>query len=153
MEALSAPISSLSLLLVQTQAARWKATAQKTGAHLYLDIDKSGYLFHGFSGIVMNHWRSRSLTHIYFTRPQWINTWKPSYASLHRKTSFLLFRRMLDKSLFQSLLVYFHWDSSGLMSVRFGINQNQFWSIICKIMAILSAIIYVIRFFFQIHIF
>ena len=33
-------ISSLSLLLVQTQAARWKAATpeQLTGAHLYLDI-------------------------------------------------------------------------------------------------------------------
>ena len=39
-QALSAPISSLSLLLVQTQAARWKAATpdQLTGAHLYLDI-------------------------------------------------------------------------------------------------------------------
>ena len=39
-QALSAPISSLSLLLVQTQAARWKAASpdQLTGAHLYLDI-------------------------------------------------------------------------------------------------------------------
>ena len=37
---LSAPISSLSLLLVQTQATRWKAATpdQLTGAHLYLDI-------------------------------------------------------------------------------------------------------------------
>ena len=50
-QALSAPISSLSLLLVQTQVARWKAatTEQLTGAHLYIDIAKSGYLFHGFS--------------------------------------------------------------------------------------------------------
>ena len=42
--ALSAPISSLSLLLAQTQAARWKAVAteQLTGAHLYLGIAKSG---------------------------------------------------------------------------------------------------------------
>ena len=41
-QALSAPISSLSLLLVQTQAARWKAATpdQLTGAHLYLDIAK-----------------------------------------------------------------------------------------------------------------
>ena len=47
-QALSAAISSLSLLLVQTQAARWKAATpeQLTGAHLYLDIAKSGYLFH-----------------------------------------------------------------------------------------------------------
>ena len=47
-QALSAPICSLSLLLVQTQAARWKAATpeQLTGAHLYLDIAKSGYLFH-----------------------------------------------------------------------------------------------------------
>ena len=51
------PISSWSLLLVQTQVARWKAAAQEqltaqkqlTGAHLYLDIAKSGYLCHGFS--------------------------------------------------------------------------------------------------------
>ena len=44
-------ISSLSLLLVQTQAERWKATAleQLTGVHLYKDISKSGHLFHGFS--------------------------------------------------------------------------------------------------------
>ena len=44
-------ISSLSLLLQQTQAARWKAAApeQLTGAHLYLDIAKSGYLVHGVS--------------------------------------------------------------------------------------------------------
>ena len=42
-------IRSLSLLL--TQAAWWKATApeQLTGAHLYLDIAKSGWLFHGYS--------------------------------------------------------------------------------------------------------
>ena len=52
---LSSPISSLSLLLVQTQVARWKAAApeQLTGAHLYLDIDKSGYFFHGYSGVVL----------------------------------------------------------------------------------------------------
>ena len=39
-QALSAPISSLSLLLVQTQAARWKAATpdQLTHAHLYLNI-------------------------------------------------------------------------------------------------------------------
>ena len=38
--ALSAPISFLSLLLVQTQAAKWKAATpdQLTGAHVYLDI-------------------------------------------------------------------------------------------------------------------
>ena len=44
-------ISSLSLLHVQTQAARWKAATpeQLTGAHLYLDIAKSGYLCYGFS--------------------------------------------------------------------------------------------------------
>ena len=50
MQALSAPISSLSLVLVQTQAVRWKAATpeQLTGAHLYSDIAKSGYLFHGF---------------------------------------------------------------------------------------------------------
>ena len=46
---LSVPISSLSLLPVQTQAVRWKAATpeQLTGAHLYLDIAKSGYPFHG----------------------------------------------------------------------------------------------------------
>ena len=51
-QAFSAPISSLSLLHVQTQAARWKAAApeQLTGVHLYLHIAKSGYLFHGCSG-------------------------------------------------------------------------------------------------------
>ena len=41
--ALSAPVGSLSLLLVQTQAARWKAAPEQlTGAHLYPDITKSG---------------------------------------------------------------------------------------------------------------
>ena len=41
-QALSALISSLSLLLVQTQAARWKAATpdQLTGAQLHLDIAK-----------------------------------------------------------------------------------------------------------------
>ena len=50
--ALSAPISSFSLLLVQTHAARWQAAVpeQLTGAHMYLDIAKSGYCFHGYSG-------------------------------------------------------------------------------------------------------
>ena len=50
-QALSAPISSLSLLLVQTQAERWKAAAPKqlTSAHMYLDLAKLGYLFHGYS--------------------------------------------------------------------------------------------------------
>ena len=45
-------ISSILLLLVQTQAARSKAAGpeQLIGAHLYLDIDKSGYLYHGYSG-------------------------------------------------------------------------------------------------------
>ena len=45
-------ISPESLLLVQTQVARWKAAApeQLTGAHLHLDIAKSRYIFHGYSG-------------------------------------------------------------------------------------------------------
>ena len=53
-QALSAPISSLSLLLVQTQEARWKAATpeQPTGAHLYLVIAKSGYLFHAFGNVM-----------------------------------------------------------------------------------------------------
>ena len=53
-QALSAPISSLSLLLVQTQAARWKAATpeQLTGAHLYLDIAKSGYLVHAVGNVM-----------------------------------------------------------------------------------------------------
>ena len=53
-QALSAPISSLLLLLVQTQAARWKAATpeQLTGAHLYLDIVKSGYLFHAIGNVM-----------------------------------------------------------------------------------------------------
>ena len=40
------------MLIVQTQAARWKAAdpEQLTGAHLYLDIVKSGDLFHSYSG-------------------------------------------------------------------------------------------------------
>ena len=48
-------ISSLSLLLVQTQAARWKAATpeQLTGAHLYLDIAKSGYLFHAVGNVMI----------------------------------------------------------------------------------------------------
>ena len=50
-QALSAPISSLSLLLVQTQAAIWRAAVpeQLTCAHLYPDIAKPGYFFHGYS--------------------------------------------------------------------------------------------------------
>ena len=50
-QVLSAPISSLSLLLLQTQAARWKASVpeQLTGAHMYLKIGKSDYPFHGYS--------------------------------------------------------------------------------------------------------
>ena len=51
-------ISSLSLLLVQTQAARWKAAAleQLNDAHLYLDIARSGYLFHGYSSGMRYQW-------------------------------------------------------------------------------------------------
>ena len=47
-------ISSLSLLLVQTQAARWKAATpeQLTGVHLYLDIAKSGYFFHAVGNVM-----------------------------------------------------------------------------------------------------
>ena len=50
--ALSAPISSLSLLLVQSQVARSKAASseQLTGAHFYLDIAKSCHFLHGSSG-------------------------------------------------------------------------------------------------------
>ena len=53
-QALSAPISSLSLLLVQTQAARSKAATpeQLTSAHLYLDMAKSGYLFHAVGNVM-----------------------------------------------------------------------------------------------------
>ena len=53
-QALSDPISSLSLLLLQTQAARWKAATpeQLTGAHLYLDIAKSGCLFHAVGNVM-----------------------------------------------------------------------------------------------------
>ena len=53
-QALSAPISSLSLLLVPTQAVRWKAATPKglTGVHLYLDIAKSGYLFHAVGNVM-----------------------------------------------------------------------------------------------------
>ena len=48
-------ISSYQLLITAActnTAARWKADApeQLTGAHLYLDIAKSGYLFHGYAG-------------------------------------------------------------------------------------------------------
>ena len=56
-QALSAPIRSLSLLLVQTHAARWKSATpeQLTGAHLYLDIAKSGYLFHVIGNVMWCH--------------------------------------------------------------------------------------------------
>ena len=49
-QALSTHISSLSLLLVQTHEARWKAAVpeQLTGTHVYLNIAKSGCLFHCF---------------------------------------------------------------------------------------------------------
>ena len=55
-QALSATIGSLSLLLVQTQVARWKEAnpEQLTDAHLYLDIAKSDYLFHGYSSGMWN---------------------------------------------------------------------------------------------------
>ena len=58
-QTLSAPISSLSPLFVQTQAARWKVASpeQLTGAHLYLDIARSGNLFHGYSGGMNDHWK------------------------------------------------------------------------------------------------
>ena len=61
-QAFSAPINSLSLLLVQTQAERWKAAAaeQLTGVHLYLDIATSGYLFHDSSGITMCYYVLRA---------------------------------------------------------------------------------------------
>ena len=53
-QALSAPISSLSLLLVQTQVARWKAATleQLTGTHLCIDISKSGYLCHAVGNVI-----------------------------------------------------------------------------------------------------
>ena len=56
-QALSALISSLSLLFVQTQAARWKAATpeQLTSAHLYLDIAKSGYLFHAVGNVMSSY--------------------------------------------------------------------------------------------------
>ena len=52
-QAFSAPISSLSVLLVHTQAARWKAATpeQLTGAKLYLD--KSDFLFHAFANVMI----------------------------------------------------------------------------------------------------
>ena len=45
----------LSLLLVQTQVARWKAATpeQLTSAHLYIDIVKSGYLFHVVGNVIV----------------------------------------------------------------------------------------------------
>ena len=41
-------------LLVQTQAARWKAATpeQLTGAHFYLDMAKSGYLFYAVGNVM-----------------------------------------------------------------------------------------------------
>ena len=51
-------ISSLSLLLVQTQATRWKTATpeQLTGAHLYLDLAKSGYVFHELGMLCVTSW-------------------------------------------------------------------------------------------------
>ena len=46
----SAPINPLSLLLVQTQAARWKAAGPEQLTGVPRDVAKSGYLLHGFSG-------------------------------------------------------------------------------------------------------
>ena len=70
-QALSAPISPLSLLLVQTQAARWKAAGpeQLTGAHLYIDIAKSGYLCHAVGNVMRiatkhKHWNGN----VFFTK-------------------------------------------------------------------------------------
>ena len=53
-QALSVPSSSLSLLFLQTQVARWKAATpeQLTGAHLYLDKAKSGYLFQAVGDVM-----------------------------------------------------------------------------------------------------
>ena len=51
-------ISSYQLLITaactKTQAARWKAATpeQLTGAHLYLDIAKSGYLFRAVGNVM-----------------------------------------------------------------------------------------------------
>ena len=62
-EALSAAISSLSLLLVQTQAARGKADTpeQLTGAHLYLQLGMLCML-----GLKLNHVSKRG---------PWISQW------------------------------------------------------------------------------
>ena len=48
------------MLRVQTQATKRKAVApeQLIGAHLYLDIARSGYLFHGYSAGIMLYARS-----------------------------------------------------------------------------------------------
>ena len=53
-QTLSAPNSSVSLQFVQTQVAKWKETTpeQLTGAQLYLDIAKSGYLFHAVGNVM-----------------------------------------------------------------------------------------------------
>ena len=50
-------VSSYQLLITaacKTQAARWKAATpeQLTGAHLYLDIVKSGYIFHAVGNVM-----------------------------------------------------------------------------------------------------
>ena len=48
MEPMSERIGLISSYQLLITAARWKAATpeQLTGAHLYLDISKSGYLFH-----------------------------------------------------------------------------------------------------------
>ena len=63
-QALSAPISSLS----QTEAARWNAVApeQLTGAHLYQNIAKSGYLYHSHSGGMASQFHVDEMTYPYY---------------------------------------------------------------------------------------
>ena len=99
MSGLTGLISSLPLLLVQTEAARWKAAApeQLTGAHLYLDIAKSDDLFHDYAGgmkgycssitsqlwwiwILLNYSKYHNIIAIYIRANREADGWKRNYA-------------------------------------------------------------------------
>ena len=114
-QALSVPISSLSLLLVQTQVARWKAATpeQLTDVHLYIDTDKFGFFFHAVGNVMYESgkrpmpgiicdwlvWRSRSVCPfkqsvseiVPFSRQYEPSAWSVIWISLVRPA---LFRNM-----------------------------------------------------------
>ena len=101
-QALSGPISSLSLLLVQTQAAKWKAagTEQLTGAHLYIDIAKVrlhlSWVFLWYESFQQT-W---IITCIYFSNPCECFTGRHGVSN-HRRLDCLsnhLFRRISKKT-------------------------------------------------------